>query len=329
MRRLNAKVMTATVLAVLALVLFPVTALAAPPSAVVIGNSYTLQSGASLHDDLFVLGGNVNLMSGSTVTGNIFILGGNAQAAGTVTGNILVLGGTLNLSGTFILNGNLTYAGTAVVRDPGAQIHGQINSNGNVPTIVIPGQIQIPNVYTGLNPFFKIVGFFLRLFLWALGAMVLAMFLPSHLTRISQTVLSQPIISGGMGLLTAVVVPIILVLLAITICLIPVSLIGILILVAAWIFGLISLGFEVGKRISSMSKVEWHPAISAGIGTLLLMVVLNGVDAVIPCIGWIPKVVVGLFGLGAVILTQFGINPYTPTPTLPESNTGASVKAQD
>jgi len=76
------------------------------------------------------------------------------------------------------------------------------------------------------------------------------------------------------------------------------------------------LGYEVGKRISAMFKVEWHSAISAGLGTLLLMAVLSGMEALIPCVGWIPKALVGFVGLGAVLLTQFGTKPYNPNPTV-------------
>ncbi len=313
------KIFASILLTILLLSGFTASALAAPSDAVVVGNSYTLQSGQVLNDDLFVLGGNVSLMSGSTVNGNVVLIGGSAQAAGAIHGSMTVFGGTLNLAGTFVLDGNLTTAGTAVNRAAGAQINGSINTNGSSPTIVIPGQVQIPNLNTTANPFFKVFSFFLRLFLWTLAAMVLAMFVPNHLGRTADTAITQPLISGGLGLLTAIVVPVLAVLLAITICLIPVSLVAILLLVVAWFFGLISLGYEVGKRISSMSKEKWHPALSAGLGTLLLIAVLNGVDAIVPCVGWIPKFLVGLVGLGAVLLTQFGTKEYNPTPSLPSS----------
>ncbi len=317
MRRMKAKLVISVLTAVLFLGVFPMTALAAQPGAVVIGNSYTLESGQVLNDSLFVLGGNVSLMSGSTINGNVVLIGGSAQAAGSINGNLTVFGGTLNLANSFILDGNLTTAGTAVNRAPGAQINGQINSNGSSPTIVIPGQVQIPNLNYNLNPFLKVLGFFLRLFLWTLAAMILAMFVPSHLGRAAQTALSQPLLSGGLGLLTVVVVVIVAILLGITICLIPISIIAILLMIIAWCFGLIALGFEVGKRISSTSKTPWHPALSAGLGTLLLIGVLNGVSALIPCVGWVPKVIVGMLGLGAVLLTQFGTKDYIPTPSLP------------
>ena len=322
MKRINIKVLSATLFAVLLLGLFPITVFAASQPDVVIGNSYTLESGKMLNDDLFILGGTVNLMSGSTLNGSVFLLGGSVQAAGTINGNVIVLGGTLNLASSFVLNGDLTSAGTAINRDPAAQINGQINTNVNTPIVVVPGGTRIPILNSNFDPFLRVVGFFFRLFLWALAAMVVAMFLPTHLVRISQTALSQPLLTGGLGLLTVIIVPIILVLLAITICLIPVSLIGAFLLVIAWAFGLIALGLEVGKRISAMFKQEWHPAIAAGLGTLLLMCVLSGLEAIIPCVGWIPKALVGFLGLGAVFLTQFGMKPYTPSLSPSSDSTG-------
>jgi hypothetical protein len=324
MKRSGMKLLTSLIITALFLGVFPITVFAATPADVVIGNNYTLESGKTLNNDLFILGGSVNLMSGSTINGNVVLLGGSVQAAGRINGNVTVLGGTITLASTFVLQGNLTSAGTVINRDPGAQITGQITTGENLQYIVIPGGTHIPNLNSNVDPFFRVVGFFLGLFLWALVAMLVAMFIPTHLTRTSQTAFSQPLISGGLGLLTVIIMPIILVLLAITICLIPVSLIGALILLIAWAFGLIAFGLELGRRVSGIFKQEWHPAISAGVGTLLLMTVLSGLGAIIPCIGWIPEFLVGLLGLGAVLLTQFGMKPYNPSLSLPGTSSGES-----
>ncbi len=322
MKYLNKKLLSATIIAIMLLGLFPVTAFAASQNYVVIGNSYTLQSGQTLNDDLFILGGTVNLMSGSNINGSVLIIGGSVQAAGAVNGDFTVLGGTVNLTATFTLSGNLTSAGTVVNRDPAAQIKGQVNTNNNTPYVLLPGGVHFPTLNSNVDPFFKVVGFFLRLFLWTLAAMLAAMFIPVHMSRISQTALSQPLISGGMGILTVIILPIILVLLAITICLIPVSLLGVFLLVLAWVFGLVAISLELGKRISAAFKKEWHPAIAAGLGTLVLMTTLSGLEVIIPCIGWIPKALVGLWGLGAVLLTQFGMKPYISSTSIPPSSTG-------
>jgi hypothetical protein len=321
MKRMNFNLIIAILLTAIVLAAFPITALAASQSDVVIGNSYTLESGQTLSTDLFVVGGSVDLKGGSTVTGNVLIIGGTAQAAGTINGNLTILGGTLTLANTFILNGNLTYAGTAVNRAPGAQINGQINTSANAPYFVFPGGTRIPMFNNAFNPFIRVGGYFLGLLLWALVAMLVAMFIPTHLTRTTETALSQPLLSGGLGILTVIIGPIILVLLIITICLIPVAFIGVVLLIAAWVFGLIALGLEVGRRISMAFKHEWHPAVTAGLGTLVLMAILNGINF-IPCVGWIPKALVGAVGLGAVLLTQFGRKPYIRSLTVPPMSSG-------
>jgi hypothetical protein len=321
MKRINMKLVSAILLTAILLAVFPITAFAASPSDVVIGNSYTLESGQTLNTDLFVVGGNVNLKAGSTVAGNVLIIGGTAQAAGTIEGNLTILGGTLTLADTFILNGNLTYAGTVVNRAPGAQIKGQINTNGNAPYFVFPSGTRFPMFNNAFNPFLRVGGYFLGLFLWALVAMLVAMFIPTHLTRTNETALSQPLLSGGLGILTVIIGPIVLVLLTITICLIPVAFIGTVLLIVAWVFGLIALGLEVGRRISLAFKHEWHPAITAGLGTLVLMAILNGINF-IPCVGWIPKALVGVVGLGAVLLTQFGRKPYIRSLAVPPTSSG-------
>jgi hypothetical protein len=305
------KSLLALLLTILAVGMFPLTVYAADSPDVVIGNNYTLNSGEILHNNLFILGGNVDLMVNSIIYGNVILLGGNLSAAGTINGDVVILGGTANLASTFSLNGNLSTAGTTVNRDPGAVIKGNIYTGTNAPQIfTIPGTIRLTNFTGNANPLWGVASFILRLLVWVLVAMVIAMFIPSLLSRVTETILSEPVTSGGMGLLTIIVAPIAIVLIAITICLIPIAILAAFVLAAAWCFGLIAIGFEVGKRINRLTNQEWHPVVRAGLGTLLLMAVLSGLEAIIPCVGWIPKVIFGLFGLGAVLLTQFGTKPY-------------------
>ncbi len=313
------------VLVVLILAAFPVTALAATQPGVVIGNSYTLEAGQTLNDDLLIIGGNVDFKPGSQVNGNVLLIGGALTAEGTIHGDLSVLGGTAKLTDSFILNGNLTTAGSSVDRRPGAQVNGQVNNAESNPQLTLPGGIRITDYGNATHPVLRVLGFFLRLFLWTLIAMLVVMFVPDHLERSAQAALSQPLVSGGMGLLTVVVAPILIVLLAITICLIPAAILSAFILVAAWAFGLIALGYELGKRIVASLKQSWHPALTAGLGVLTLMTVLNTLEAVLPCVGWIPKALIGLVGLGAVILTQFGRHTYTPAPSLPAGETGNPI----
>jgi hypothetical protein len=48
--------------------------------------------------------------------------------------------------------------------------------------------------------------------------------------------------------------------------------------------------------------------LSAGFGTFLLGIVVGAVNLV-PCVGWMAGVLVGLIGIGAVVMTMFGTRP--------------------
>jgi len=107
-----------------------------------------------------------------------------------------------------------------------------------------------------------------------------------------------------------IVLPMIILILGITIILIPAVFVLVLLVVLGWAFGLVSVGLEVGRRIAKIFNQEWVAAVSAGVGTFVLVLVLNGLEAVSPCIGWIFPALVGFVGFGAVLLTRFGMQRY-------------------
>jgi hypothetical protein len=139
-----------------------------------------------------------------------------------------------------------------------------------------------------------------------------ALFLPHRTERVAESVMKNPLVAGGMGCLTMLIVPLILLVLVITICGIPFALLGTFALWVAWGFGIIVIGYEIGKRLAQLFKADWAIPVSAGVGTFALTLGLNGIGALVPCIGWMAPATVGLVGLGAVLLTRFGgrIYPY-------------------
>ena len=316
MKKVIVKSLVLLTLVSLALLWLPHPVQAASPGRMIIGGNYTLEDGDTLNEDMLVIGGLVILEEGSILNGDILMVGGSLEAGGKVNGNITVAGGLLKITATAEIEGDITAAGANIQRDPDAIVEGNINTNQDVPFIVTPLGIRIPQVNTVATPAFSLLGFLLQVILWALLAMLLALFLPNHLRNVAQNAISQPLITGGLGLLTVVVLPLVLLIIALTILGIPVSLIGVLLLVFAWVFGLIALGTELGHRFAGIFKSQWHPALAAGAGTFLLMLVINGIEAAIPCIGLLPKILVGVLGLGAVMLTRFGTQAY-PSPTQP------------
>ncbi|MGE5221875.1 MAG: hypothetical protein ACM3PY_05535 [Omnitrophica WOR_2 bacterium] len=311
----NAKKLLLLIILMLILA-FPATALAAssgheawinPQDQVVLGGNYQLQSGQTLEGNLWVFGGTANLEQGSAVTGNVILMGGNLNSDGNVNGSITSTGGSVDLGDHAIVHGNIRLIGGSLSRASGARVEGQVTTENRG-----PGQVQTPVVNTRVsNPFWSFLSLLFRAFLTAAIAVLVVMFLPKHTERISHTVMTQPLISGGLGLLTIIIVPIALVVIMITIILIPASLLGFLLLALTIVFGWIAIGVEVGQRLAAAFKTEWVLPVSAAVGTFVMTLVADGIGR-IPCVGWMVPAIIGLLGLGGVILTRFGTQDYPP-----------------
>jgi len=293
----------------------------------VFGGTYTLRSGETLEGDLVVMGGKVTLEGASIVKGSAVVFGGSMRADGVIEGELVTFGGRIELGEEAVVGGDVISFGGELNYEDETQFEGDVISD-----IPIPfefsfsedfdfSEINFPQFARSFNPVRDILWFFFRSFMWTALAVLFLLFFPKPIQRVSDAIVSQPIISGGLGLLTAVVAPILLLLLMITLICIPISLILILVLGVAWVFGIVALGFETGKRISNMLNQSWAPAVSAGLGTFILTFVLNGVGLLIPCVGWIVPTAVGMVGFGAVLLTRFGTQDYPPASPTSGSDT--------
>lgn len=311
---------TAILIALLTALALPATVMAKDlrNDKVVFGGTYTLKNGDTLDGDLVVVGGVATLEENSKVNGNIAMLGGTVDATGDIYGDIVALGGLVQLNTQAVVRGNVTLIGAHLERAEGAQIEGEVNSADTSPLVMrFPNGMKIPRVDVSFSPLVDMVWFMFRVFVWAAVALMVVMFFPNHTVRVGKTVISQPLIAESLGLLTVIVTIFILLVLGITIILLPVSLLGALLFVIAWMFGIIAVGTEVGQRTSVMLKQTWPPAISASVGTFMIVLVINGIRELVPCIGWIVPAIVGLVGLGAVVLTRFGRQEYSPATAIP------------
>ena len=308
------KIFTLIIILSVVLLALPRQALAAPQAKIIMGDSYTLSNGEVLDEDLVVFGGIVRLEEGSTVNGNVMLVGGTLWAAGRIQGDLTATGGMVSLQASAVITGNLSTLGSQVERNQDAVIEGETLTNQDLPFGFVPGAWQDRFMMpSGATPFLDLGWFFLRVVLWGLLAVLVVMFAPEATNRVSKAIVDQPIIAGGLGILTGIVFLALLVLLAVTICLIPISLLGASVLVVAGVFGWIAVGTEVGKRIGTMFNWQLHPAGAAGLGTLIVGLVAGGIGF-IPCIGWIAPALVSAVGLGGVVLTRFGTRVYETVP---------------
>jgi hypothetical protein len=311
-------------LAAVLLLAFPGQVLAQRPGGdqVVFGGQFTLRDGEILNGDLAVLGGSATLENGSRVNGSVVIMGGSVDIYGEVNGNVSIIGGSAFLGETAHVRGDILTVGGNLTRQPGARVDGSSRRSEpedfQLPQITRPGTF-LPNLGIDLRPVGNFLWFIFRTLALSALAVLVALFLVSPTHRVTKTMVSQPVISGAMGFLTLIIAPALLVLLAVTIILIPLSLLGFMVLAVALVYGWIAIGVEVGQRMATMFKTEWTLPVSAGLGTLVLSVIASVIWQ-IPCIGWLLVIVVAMIGLGSVVMSRFGTQVYlgqTPTPPPP------------
>jgi hypothetical protein len=275
----------------------------------VIGQSYRLASGDVLNEDLTVMGGSAVLEKGSKVNGNVAILGGSLSIDGEVSGDVNAMGGVVSLGNDAVINGSVNTLGANVSRSDKSIIHGGINT-GKSPLRPPAVPVNPPSILaTGLK---TVTDFFWRIFqAFALAALavLVSLFALRPMERAGDALTAQPVIAGGIGLLTLIVAPALLIILLITIILSPLSLIGIFLLALSFLFGWIVIGLVTGERISRMVNQNWSGPVSAGIGTLIVSLI-SGLLSIIPCIGWIIPFLITIVGLGGVVLTRFGMQSY-------------------
>jgi cytoskeletal protein CcmA (bactofilin family) len=291
---------------------------------VLFGQSYTLKSGDTLDGDLVIFGGSVVIEKDATVKGDVIVVGGTLTIDGEVTGEVANVGGSVALGSESHIHGGLSTVGATLTRAEGAQVDGQVTntatswtvdgSNGTSPVSPTTPSIPRPNIDMTFRPLTSIFNSFSQAVGWGLLAMLIMFFLSTNAGRVSSAIMNQPLTTGGLGLLTLVVAPIALVILCVTILLIPVALVAVVALVVAAAFGWIAIGHEIGLRFTKAIHQEWHPALSAGLGTFALSLIaaaLTGIP-VLNCVGWLIPFVLGIAGLGAVIMTRFGTQAVAP-----------------
>ncbi len=285
----------------------------------VFGGSYTLRPGEVLDSDLVVMGGEAILQEGSIVNGAVVLFGGTLRADGEITGELVSFGGQVELGDTAKIEGDAVSFGGDFSYSENTEFGGELISEFPGPkNFKFSDDFDISNIspsgfWPSLNPFIEVMWLFLRSFIWAALAIIVLLFLEKPVERISDTVVMQPVVSGGLGLLTSIVAPVLLVALTITIIGIPLSLVLVFILGIAWALGIVSIGYLVGNRIARMLNQSWAEPVNAGAGAFILTFVINGIGLFVPCVGWLIPAMVGVVGLGAVVLTRFGTQSYPVT----------------
>ena len=324
------KIFRTITLLVLLLGLFavPGDALAAPAIAplkedvVIFGQEYTLAAGEVINGSLIAFGCEITIEAGAIIRGDLVAFGSDIVMDGTVERSLVAIGSQLEIGETALVEGDLVGPGTDWQRAPGAQINGDTITNElrvdlpeyNIdPTLdfqeftpAIPDRHWVEDgVRQGMS---SVLWMMFQAFAISTLALLVVLFWPKATRRMADTLVDEPLASGGFGLLGLIILPIVILFSVIT-------LVGPFILALAagiaLLFGWIAVGLEVGRRLTEAFKVDWEPSIQAWLGTFALGLVV-GILGFVDCIGFIAGMLVAALGFGAVLLTRFGNQAYPP-----------------
>lgn len=304
---------------------------------VIFGRNFTVESGDTFEGDLVVIGGNVTLEEDSILDGNLVVFGGTIESHGETQGDVVVVGGQVHLEEDARVTGDVVTIGSQLSQEEGAEIDGEVVNNvppdivfpdGRIPPEVpdapgVPDVIR-PEINVSYNPFGEFMRVFGSALLVAFLGVLATLFFQNHLSRVSQAVVVQPLMTTSIGLLTIVV----LFVAALTLILLPLVGLSLIALAFAWLFGVISIGQEIGERLARALRQDWQPVVTTGLGTFVLVFIVASIQSLnhllpfMACVTWIVPAAVGLLAVGAVVITRFGTRPiqvpaltvYTPPP---------------
>lgn len=266
----------------------------------ILSGSHALESGQALEGHLLVTGGQARLAEGSLVTGSVYILAGQVELAGTVRGDVSSLGGRAILMPTALIQGDLVASPGTLERSPGAAVLGTTDQGMDASPTASDGG-RVPNLLTGT---FQVLAIMLLAYL-------MARFLPQPVALTAEAVTGHPVACGALGLLFLIVMPALLVQMAFTVILIPVTLVGLLFLVLTAGFGLIALGLVLGGLLGRLIRRSLSPGMAASLGSGFVAIVLVFVGN-IPAVGLVLVVLVTAVTSGAALLTRFGTRRFVP-----------------
>lgn len=269
---------------------------------------------AKIDKNLTVAGGSVNItdsakIGGSVVSGagnlsvfapigkGITVGAGQVTVGNTIGGDIFGGVGQITLTPSAKVTGDLTYWSQSPAQvQPGAQILGK--TTHNLPPAKAVEQVKpakILGIFTGVSLAFKIISLLSTLII----GLLMLKFFPAYTQRTVDVVAQKPWASLGIGFLTAVLTPILFVILLITVVGIPIAMILLATFLILAYFTRIFVSILVGQKIFEILGQK------AGSGwSFLLGLVIYGLITILPIIGGIVTLLIVLFGLGAVLLEE-------------------------
>lgn len=276
------------------------------------GGTHDYGAGATLPGDVLLIDGRLRLAQDARIDGALHMLGGSLESEGAIGGDTVILGGEATFGETARIDGNLDFAsGLAVTVAPDVVAGQQTQRAAGLGADALAPQDE-----TAIDDFLRML--FSSMLLGA-AATWIAGRRPALLARIAETALGHPLVGGAVGLLAAAVAPALLVLMAFTVVLLPVTMLGIALMLLVSSYAQIALGWALGQQFRRWWGWSERRATFAGVVILLVTLWLL---RLVPLVGDILFLMILVVAIGAVLLTRFGAAAYRlPQPLVPEDLT--------
>lgn len=274
----------------------------------VLEGRHIYSSGEILNGVLVIVDGEVILQEGARVQGPVFMLGGAAQINAEIDQDVSIVGGNIAIGPEAIIGGDFRVGSGQFEISPEAMIEGDVLSGP-------ASNVELDDFFPRVSPVERLVQLLPWSLVLAFLAYLAARTIPAAVVRVSRAEMDHPVISAAMGILVGVVGPVMLVFMAFTLILIPVTVIGVVVGALMVAYGWIGFGIAFGEFLVRRFNLAVGGGGSAFLGTLAFMILID-VLSVIPFIGSLVSLLAVTIGLGAVVLTRFGLRQFVPATDL-------------
>ncbi len=251
-----------------------------------------------------IAGGSVTVDSTADITRNAYLVGGNVRVNGAVRGYLLASAGNVVLNG--IVGRDVEVRGDELRIGPHAVITGNLRYRVPAGKIHIDSAARISGMVTAL-PISK--GWSLKRWLWTLGflvvgAVVVAL-LPRFTAAAAEIIPERPFRSALVGLGWFILVPLAIVIAAITVIGIPLAIVTALLYGIVAYLSTVPFAIWIGRLLLGARNRAGRQGvlISFLVGGILLLAV-----QIIPVVGPIVALIAGSIGLGAIMLRTLALH---------------------
>ncbi len=261
-----------------------------PPDRVSFGSNIHIAAGETVRD-VFCMG--CSVVSEGTVARDLVVMGGSADIRSVVGRDVFALGGNVHLGPKATVGRDLTTLGGSSTLDPGATVGRDKTAVGSPGG---GGNFNPGHNFGGPDLGFLFPGALLVL----LAALALAIF-PRQLAVTASLAEARPVASFGLGCVGILGGFALAILFAITVILLPLSLVLTVGIGLAWIFGWAAIYLVVGNRLLAAADQRPQPFLAVIVGGAVFALL-----ALVPLVGIPIGLIGGSVALGAALGSRFG-----------------------